>query len=70
MTTRISTPDILSPKRTTLADAFLLYRYKHASTEQKRTYESKTRAERIARTMRLEGEQVTTDDVRKQLNLP
>ena len=56
MTTRISTPDILSPKRTTLADAFLLYRYKHASTEQKRTYESKTRAERIARTMRLEGE--------------
>ena len=59
----------LSQKRAALVDAFLLYQYQRASKEQKSDYERDSLAQRIGRTMRLEGERVTDDDVRRYLKL-
>ena len=58
---------ILKPKLTALVDAFLLFKYKHSSSERKLRYEEETRNERIARTMRLEGDNVSASDVSKFL---
>ena len=58
---------ILTPKRNSVVNAFLLFKYKHASTQLKEQYEKETRIDRIARTMRLEGDWVSNDDVRKFL---
>ena len=57
-------------KRNSLVDTFLLFKYRQASTESKRHYEESTRDERIARTMRLEGDKVSASDVRGFLNRP
>lgn len=54
-------------KHTQLVEAFLLFNYQRASSERKRRYEEETRPERIARTMRLEGDKVSADDVRRFL---
>ena len=51
-----------------IVDAFLLYTYKRVSDSRKRRYEVDTEAERIARTMRLEGDNVTTSDVKAFLS--
>ena len=54
----------LNTKRKSLLDAFLLFKYRKASPEIKRRYEEESRPDRIARTMRLEGDNVTADNVR------
>ena len=61
---------ILARKRHALVDTFLLFKYRKASPESKRRYEESTRNERIARTMRLEGDKVSASDVRGFLNRP
>ncbi len=70
MSSTTITSNVVSQKRTALVDAFLLYQYQRTSKEQKKEYERTTLAQRIGRTMRLEGEPVTDDDVRRYLKLP
>ncbi len=55
---------LLDQKRDSVVKAFLLLRYRRANSATKHAYEASTRDERIARTMRLEGEHVTTQDVK------
>ena len=59
---------LLDQKRDSVVKAFLLLHYRRIDSAKKQAYEVSTRAERIARTMRLEGEQVTDDDVRQILH--
>ncbi|HEY4483457.1 MAG TPA: hypothetical protein VI953_04770 [Candidatus Paceibacterota bacterium] len=61
---------LLERKRTALVDTFLLFKYRKSSPESRRHYEEATRNERIARTMRLEGDKVTASDVRGFLQRP
>jgi len=58
---------LIGRKHGAVVDAFLLFNYRRASDAQKHRYEEETNAERIARTMRLEGDNVTAEDVRRFL---
>ena len=64
---RENTKNNQSQKRGELARAFLLYNFFKLSKNEKEKYFDKQVPEVILRTMKLEGEEITADDIKKIL---